>query len=62
MSENPHEDLAAFLVTERAKAVLVGRSLGLEEAASRIEALGGKFAFLISPGVAAREIRALKDK
>jgi hypothetical protein len=40
----------------------VGYDLGLEKAALRIEELGGEFAFLISPGVAAREIRALKEK
>lgn len=39
-----------------------GYLLGLEVAAYRVEQLGGEFAFLISPPVAAREIRALKDK
>lgn len=33
---------------------------GLEEAAFRVEQIGGKNAFLVSPDVAAREIRALK--
>lgn len=35
---------------------------GLERAALRIEQLGGKYGSLLSPDVAAREIRALKDQ
>lgn len=45
---------------EEAAAWAAGRRIGLEEAAARVEELGGKHAFLVSPDVVAREIRALK--
>jgi hypothetical protein len=40
----------------------VSRRAALEEAATRIEQLGGRYRSLLSPDVAAREIRALKDQ
>jgi hypothetical protein len=43
-------------------AVIEGRKQGLEEAAGRVEQMGGRYRSLLSPDVAAREIRALKDK
>jgi hypothetical protein len=55
--------MCSLIKTEAERAAwAAGRRDALEEAAIRIEALGGKFEFLVSPGVAAREIRALKDK
>jgi hypothetical protein len=47
-------------MTDREKATWrAGYVQGLEEAAFRIEQMGGKYSSLLSPGVAAREIRAL---
>jgi hypothetical protein len=38
-----------------------GRKYGLEEAARRVEQMGGEYSSLLSPGVVARDIRALKE-
>lgn len=55
--------MSDFVVsTQIQEAWAAGRRLGLEQAAYRVEQMGGTNSFLISPDVAAREIRALKDK
>lgn len=53
----------AFVLSEQIQeAWAAGRRIGLEQAAYRIEEMGGKYRALLSPDVAAREIRALKDQ
>jgi hypothetical protein len=52
-----------FVLSEEVQeAWAAGRRIGLEQAAFRIEQLGGKYRALLSPDVAAREIRALASK
>lgn len=63
MDDEPNEQLVALLrLPTEIEAWAAGRRIGLEQAAYCIEQLGGTNSFLISPDVAAREIRALKDK
>lgn len=63
MDDEPNEQLIALLrLPAEIEAWAAGRRIGLEQAAYRVEQLGGTNSFLISPDVAAREIRALKDK
>jgi hypothetical protein len=55
--------MITFEPTDDVKAAWrIGYVQGLEEAAFRVEQMGGKYRALLSPDVAAREIRALKDK